>query len=601
MAVISLNRPWPARGFCFVVVLWSATWIGCDDDNSDLRNLRTQRQTSQRAGVTEVNHLDEAFKLIDRLVTLNPQSARRQILFHLGRWNEQNAAVNTDSDDGSDDSLPERLRDVSDVVSIEELRQRHHATTFGQADVDELRDAYLHRQIVAWVDRPGASDDPLLIPWLSTLPDASEPSDVGGRGGRSIRERLTSAARIFDWFNRNVAGQPLNIQSPIAPPDLPDGLVYNAPGYRQSPFQTLFRGSGDWWSRSLVFIRLLRQANLHAAILATTDASGGQPTPWCVGVLVDEQLYLFDVELGVHIPGPGGVGIATLDQARSDASVLRRMRVPGFFDYRLTGDDVRRVVALLDVSAESASERMRSLETSLTGRSRLVAWVDVSDLAARIDEVRGVTDVRVWSVPHRVNAYRVAVDRAADRDPQLAYLERTAWMMVESDAPMARRLATGRWRQLLGQFDDDANDNRPGARTLLLQQRSPEFEIEDLRTDPTLQRKYNFRRMLGVDSDDYDRQIQFVQQLIRATKRTATYWIATLQYDDAMYDNAASWLNQRVLDDDQRYIWDAPAHYNLARAYEKLGRVDDAVAMYKTVGLPGEQGHRIRARLLEAQ
>ena len=50
--------------------------------------------------------------------------------------------------------------------------------------------------------------------------------------------------------------------------------------------------------------------------------------PWCVAVLVEGKLYLFDPPLGLPIPAPGGIAVdragqldiqpATLDQVAAD-------------------------------------------------------------------------------------------------------------------------------------------------------------------------------------------------------------------------------------------------------------------------------------------
>ena len=625
--------------------------IGCEDNGQAVREIRVA-QTRQRAQTNDaVNDLAEAFSLIERLSTLNEQTARRQIKFHLGRWFENHpsrssiggqsspatttadnpsaitaadsvaaSATNSAATNAADSAAatevssaaatevssaaapaivtPELLDDIRDVVPIDQLRRRYGDPAVTDRDIDLLRDASLYNDIVAWVDLPdGPQTDPLLAPWLDALPPSSS--------------SLATASRLFDWTVRNVARESLRRPSPIGVEDMPADMVYLGPGYRQSDYQTVFRGSGDWYNRAIVFIELCRQSGIPAAVLATTgndqtsgDAGGVsnvQPEPWCAAAIVDGQAYLFDFELDLHIPGPGGVGIATLREARTDESVLRRMNVAGFFDYDKSIDDVQSCIALLPVTPEDMSPRMRTLQNALTGDLRLVCHVDIDSLRRRVDDAVGVADVRLWDVPIKVDLYREAVDRAADRNPQLAYLDRSAWMMLEAAVPSARQLALGRMRQLRGQFDDDPLDTRRGARGVFMAQRQPEFEIEDLRTDPQLQKRYDVRRMLGVSGEDYDRQIQFAQQLIRAGKRTATYWLSLLQYDDGQFDNAEDWLTQRVLDDTQSYIWNPSAKYLLARTYEKLGRLEEAIELYKTEGLPSEHGNRIRARLLQAK
>lgn len=572
-----------------MMAILGLTVVGCEDNTDAARKIR-MAESRRKASETEgVDHLAETFSLIDQLVSLNPDAARRQIKFHLGQWS--NAADTSSWDIGK---LPASFDDVRDTVGIEELEARFADRSFSDRDIDRLRDAALYRDIVAWVDRnQSASVDPILEQWISDFESKNQTGD------RSDADQLATASRLFDWITRNVCPQPLRPQFAVTAPEMPDGLEYLGPGYRQSSFQTIFRGSGDWYARAIVFCRLCQQANLSAAIIATSSAAD-DVSPWCVGVLIGEDMFLFEFNLGIHIPGPSGVGIATLRQARNDESILRRMNVPGFFDYPLSKDDVQSCIALVPVTPEDAAPRLKYLQDALTGELRIKAHVDLPSLVKKLDAASGVADVRLWDVLLKVQPYQDAIERGANRDPALAYVERGQWMMLESDVPAAKQLAIGRLRQLRGEFDDQEMEDRQGARSLLLAQRQPEFEISDLQTDPELQKKYDVRRMLGLDESDYQRQLAFVQQLLRAGKRTATFWIASLQYDDQKFDNAEDWFTQRVLDEKQPFIWTGPANYSLARTYEKLGKIDKAIEIYKTRGLPNEHGHRLRARLLQA-
>ena len=85
---------------------------------------------------------------------------------------------------------------------------------------------------------------------------------------------------------------------------------------------------------------------------------------------------------------------------------------------------------------------------------------------------------------------------------------------------------------------------------------------------------------------------------MRLGKRTATYWLSLVQYDDERYETAMSWLEGRVMVPSQRSFWEPAARYNLARTAERLDDIDGAIERYKTEGDPQEHGNRIRARLL---
>ncbi len=386
-------------------------------------------------------------------------------------------------------------------------------------------------------------------------------------------------------------------QVPNAPP-LPLGMMFEGPGYRQSDYQTVFRGTGDSLQRAGVFTQLCRQASIPAFVLSIPSADSGELNPWCIGVLIGDQVYLFEPQLGTFIPGPNQVGIATLAQARSDDSVLRRLNVPGFFDYPYSKQDVQQCTALLNVSPEAISSRMKHLQSGLTGNRRMVVYVDVDSLAKRIDEASGIAGVRLWNVPLLAESYEVAMKNAAERDPMFAFWYVSRWAILDAPVVTSEQLARGRWRHLQGQFDTDEKENVEGARTLYLALRAPEFEIEKLDIDVDLQKAYGIRRELGTEKQVYERQIQQVQGMMRLGKRTATYWLSLIQYDDQRFQTAESWLVKRVLDEEQQSFWEPAARYNLARTAERLGNPEQAIELYKTAGDPQEHGNRIRARLV---
>ena len=351
---------------------------------------------------------------------------------------------------------------------------------------------------------------------------------------------------------------------------------------------------------------LARQSGIPAFILALppgSDEAGDTVNlmPWLVGVLVDDEVYLFEPQLGCPVPGPGQTGIATLSEARKDSSVLRRLKVPGFFDYPFTNKQIKQCVALLHVTPEAISPRMKLLQSGLTGDRRMVTFVDADQLAKDIDAVRGIAGVRLWRKSLQSEIYAADLKRAAERDPIFQFWYRSRWAILESPMSSAELLAKARWLHLQGVFDNDEMDHQKGARVLYLSQRAPEFEIADLSIDVNLQKIYGVRRELGISPDVYQRQIRQAQQMMRMGKRTATYWISLIQYDDNRFDTAETWFTKRVLGDNQASRWEPSAIYNLGRTVERLGNIDEAIELYKSDKNPRPHGSRIRARLIEKQ
>lgn len=574
------NQQTSFLGIYAAVAILAMCCMGCGDDVDKVRAIQAQRQSRIQAN-SQQDHLGESFSLLSRLVELNQDQANRQLTYHLNRWRESRELESVE--------VTELIRTVSEVLPTEAASERIERENFTEDDIPHLRDCYLFNKIVDWVDDPQL-DDSVLVDWFKSM----EPDE---ELGLELTDKLRTASRLFDWTVRNVAYEPQLQTGGPKPPKLSFGMEFQGAGYRQTDYQTVWRGTGDAFQRAGVFTQLCRQASIPAFILALPSESG-ELKPWCVGVLVGEEIYLFEPELGTFVPGPNQVGIATLAQARTDASVLRRLNVPGFFDYPISKADAQQCTALLNVVPEAISPRMKNLESGLTGDRRMKVFVPADELAEQIDQVSGIAGVRLWNVPLMAEVYQAEIAKEAERDPLFAFWYFSRWAILEAQIDMSQSLAMARWRHLLGEFDNDEDEAEKGARVLYLTQRAPEFEIEDLEIDVDLQQAYGVRRDLGVDTQTYQRQIQQAQGMMRLGKRTATYWISLIQYDDGRYETAESWFRKRVLDEKQLSHWVPAAQYNRARTLEQMNEFAKAIEIYKTEGAPQEHGNRIRARLI---
>ncbi len=555
---------------------------GCGDDASVVKEIQVQRQARLQTE-TKQDHLGEVHRLLTRLIELNPDESQRQISYHLNRWLESAPLP----EQATKPALFKTIADRLPVASRDELLL---SDRFMRSDISHLRDAYLFGAIAKWIDSP-RSDDPLLENWLA---------EQQTKLGESHANQLRSACRFFDWTVRNVALEPF-MATPgmqLTPPEMPLGMVFQGAGYRQTDYETVWRGTGDALQRTGVFTQLCRQAGVTAALLAVPSAETGELAPWAVGVLIGSDVYLFEPALGVFVPGPNQVGIATLADARTDASVMRRLNIPGFFDYPFSKQEVQQNIALLNVLPVGMSSRMQHLESRLTGDRRMTVYSDVDEIAHKLDAASGIAGVRIWDVPLLAEVYHTALEQAAQRDPMLGFWYYSRWAIMDANVESSRLFSLARWRHLHGEFDSDDENHIEGARPLYLSQRKPEFEIADLRIDVNLQMAYGIRRELGMPTELYDRQVQQAQNMIRLGKQTATYWLSLIQYDDGRYDTAETWFRKRVLDDSQLSHWVPAARYNLGRTIEHLDEQEQAVELYKTSGDIQEHGNRIRARLL---
>src|SRR6056297_3042423 len=323
---------------------------------------------------------------------------------------------------------------------------------FQPGDLEFFRVNYLLRQVAEWTQEKGLVD-PLIPRRL-----AAEADQLGDGGQR----QLQLASRLFDWVVRNIQLEPEAPSENLPPaPELPDGLVFQGPGYRQTTWQTLWRGTGDWLQRADVFLQLCRHAGLEACLLAQPASESEPPREWMAAVLIEGKLFLFAPQFGIPVPGPGEAGIATLQEARQDDSVLRRLRVPGVFDYPLERGNIQQLVALLDATPEMLSERMKALEQALTGENRMRLSLAADALAGRLDAIPGIAGVRLWQIPVQSQQYAQALQKQLMQQVPLALWYYVNYAVLERGTD----LYAARWKHLQGNFEGEEDAlNDPGAR-----------------------------------------------------------------------------------------------------------------------------------------
>ena len=161
-------------------------------------------------------------------------------------------------------------------------------------------------------------------------------------------EELAQVRRLFDWVVR---------QTQLVPAG---SLRAERLGQAYArPYDVLLRGmateaEGFWAERAWLFMALCRQLGIDTGLITYTKSTSLEivvprygslfdveanlagvkvppkpPVIWICTALIDDKAYLFDARLGLEIPGPDGDGVATLEQALSDPSILERMNLPG--------------------------------------------------------------------------------------------------------------------------------------------------------------------------------------------------------------------------------------------------------------------------------
>ena len=401
---------------------------------------------------------------------------------------------------------------------------------------------------------------------------------------------LSRARRLFDWTIRNIQreDEPADGRSPP-----------------RFPWETLLFGRGTATERAWVFILLARQQGIDAALLALADPADAQkpPRPWAVGVLSEEKLYLFDTDIGLPIPAPGGVKVekggqldivpATLAQAAADDAVLRALDLDAEHRYPVTAADLKHVLALVEASPATLSKRFRLVEMQLAGPQKMVLTAQPSQQAARL-KAAGVTGVQLWAFPFAAFQERAAATEAAIKHRQGEYAVLTA----DSAWPLYR----GRILYLKGQFTGPQaatrylQANRPSSRQLdaMSTMKRDDFiqmEYAKIRQRPERERRDALRQLKITATQDAGKY--HIDRL--KAKQAASLWLGLLNFERAKYAVAVDYLDLRTIRAVPKSTWEPLAAYNVGRAYEAEGQTREAIKLYRLEReTPGVHGSLLR-------
>jgi hypothetical protein len=169
------------------------------------------------------------------------------------------------------------------------------------------------------------------------------------------------------------------------------------------PQYVLKAGQGNAAERAFVLVELLRQADVDACVIAV-PGKDGLPKPWLVGVLASsaerQDVFLFDLRLGLELPGPQRRGIATLAELRKDPSLLDAFKVPGDeLQYDVDAQQVAKAELLLVLPLSGLSARIRFLEDEmLMGFNRVNVEIRAAQIAEKFTKLN-LGPVHAWNPP----------------------------------------------------------------------------------------------------------------------------------------------------------------------------------------------------------
>jgi len=382
---------------------------------------------------------------------------------------------------------------------------------------------------------------------------------VGGVGDDEARVR-----RVFRWIVEQIQLVPAGS---LAAPRLGQAEA--------RPYDVLMRGmatedGGFWAERGWLFLVLCRQLGVDACLLTYTPPGAKDPVVWTCAALIDGKLWLFDMRLGLEIPGPGRVGVATLDDALADPGVLARLDLPGQSSYQARSDSLlaspSKIGVLIDSSPHYRSPRMELLQADLAGRNRTILYSDVAGERDRLLRALGkhAGSVDFWELPARVEHFLFS-------NPK--FVEATIFSLVLFD-PNRFPLVYARMKQLHGELPEAISDY------------------------------VDFR--FAVNPIQVNKHQLIPAETQQALDIYATYFLGLCRLEQGDVDHAEFFFKEtlRLLPEPGRgqpyvnmFRWGAQA--NLGRLYEARGDDARAIAYYTEFDPTSQRhGNLVRAREL---
>ncbi|MEN6451867.1 MAG: hypothetical protein ABFC96_15360, partial [Thermoguttaceae bacterium] len=430
------------------------------------------------------------------------------------------------------------------------------------------------------------------------LQETSWHRDISRWARGDVAGELDQAKNVFDWTVRNIQ------------------LEADRPGrVPQLPWETLYFGRGTATERAWVCILLLRQLQIDAAMLAVeSDATerglgtsvpgqSGEPKlrPWCVGVLIEDEVYLFDPALGLPIPAADGVTRtadgrlavepATLAEVAAHPKLLERLDVDSSRKYGFDAAALKRVVTLLEASPDYLSQRMKLLELSwkpAQPSQGLVLTTSPTEQATRWRAAKPSVSVRLWLQPFETLDRRMRLDRRTAL-ARLAMMVPYCWMHEDRITIRNR----------------DSEDPNPAAEQRTI--RAPalgQARVLYLKNKFAGDRGAIHYYQMARPSDQRVMASSISNQeksILLSGKQDATYGLGLIAYDNGNYDAAIDYFTSRSQPPliSPESAWADGARYNLARAYEASGERQRAVLVYRSnVTAPDRYGQLLRAKWL---
>jgi hypothetical protein len=161
---------------------------------------------------------------------------------------------------------------------------------------------------------------------------------------------LERAQVAFDWMCRQIWREE---EQPALPGQEREGLVPTS--------YVLRRAHGNDIDRSAAFLEMMHQLGQEGCLVCAPSTDRKAMRPWLVGVLSEGDIYLFDIRLGVPLPGKEGRP-ATLNDIVTHPQTLSVFDAGPNRRYDVEATDVKGAVLLLAPPLSAMAGRMAMLE-----------------------------------------------------------------------------------------------------------------------------------------------------------------------------------------------------------------------------------------------
>jgi hypothetical protein len=422
---------------------------------------------------------------------------------------------------------------------------------------------------------------------------------------------LASTFKLFDWVVRNIQLVPeadnsenadelrLNDSESLSAAGVP------GTGYTRFPWQTLLYSRGDYVDRAKVLMLGLQSLEIDSVMLGVTNDGDESPLPWVVAVPIGDEYYLFDTKLALPIPGERLGTFATLSEVRANGKLLDGLdlsteeSLSDETKYWVRSNQLDSLKALIYVSPESVSKRMKGLESRLIGDERLALVTQPSAMIERLPKAKGV-ESEIWDVAFKTRQFRQAVREALENRENDELVERLRWHYDnEAYVDGFTRYRTSRARFFKGKFISARMDIGFNAIESFEKLMYTDATVDSLATNQVLQRQLGILKSAGQDANDFQRHLRSVQSQMRLVRRDTGFFLAQCHFDNGSVSAAANWLKLLGEKEDADRWFDG-VNYLLGRAIEARKEYDLAIEAYQERKDEGTQAHGnlIRARML---